>query len=506
MNFTKTFPLLAVFALAGQHTSNAQNELTNFEFKMGSVNNYRQGPNGVAYEGGTFDVNLRDGLLTFIPGCIAPFYFPPGPGCPPGATGFITAGDIDGDGLEDAGDYLSVVSIAPATVVRPFRPSEVLLSSAPPSTLPRPLAGFTNDSRSVFFNIQTERIRQFDITLYDFSREYTSAERVKYDKDVVPGSYTYRFPSLASTTIPINLSINRFATLDGYRKVNNINVGFRFLNVKYDDGFAVLNPFQINIIKWEGNNSSYIQAASDIMYFSIKALQDPTDPLSDPDLTVPPIFPNFTGTPGTPRVLLPSALESQYILAPNFLFPGQTGLIDVEFFILRQTNTVTFDRSIARFRMPVRVLNPFIIPPPPNSNQVVLNDAQSDFDNDGASNFSEWVFGSDRTKSDSLPVFPSLGFKTPTTTQNSGSPQTMTLADGTSTGAWEFKVNKIRNPEPKLKYEIQHSEDMVVWKTVTTTDPNWILTDDDVAAEIKVTSRTPEVVGGGFFRAKVTPQ
>jgi hypothetical protein len=503
VNFTKTFSLLTVFAFVGQHKSNAQ-DLSNFEFKMGSVNNYRQSPTGTVYEGGTFDVNLRDGLLTIIPGCVLPFYFNPIPGCAPGATGFITAGDVDGDGLEDAGSYVSVTSISPATIVRPFRPSEVLLASAPPSTLPRPLAGFTNDSRSVFFNIRTESIRQFDITLYDFTREYTSAERGKYDKDIVPGSYIYKFPSLASTTIPVNLAINRFATIDGYRKLNNINVGFRFLNVTFDDGFAVLNPFQINTIKWEGNSTSYIQPASDIMYFSIKALQDPTDPLSDPDLTVPPIFPNFSGTPGTPRVLLPSALESQYILAPNFLIPGQTGLIDVEFFILRRTNTVSFDRSVARFRMPVRVLNPFIIPPPPNVNQVTLNDAQSDFDNDGVSNFSEWIFGSDRANSNSLPVFPSLSFKPPTTAPQSSGAQT--FAGETSSGAWEFKVNKIRNPQPKLKYEIQHSADMVNWTTVTTSDPNWILTDDDVAAEIKVTSRTPEVVGGGFFRAKVTPQ
>lgn len=473
---------------------------------MGTTSNFRQGPNGTAYEGGSFDVYLRDGLLTFEPGCFSSAYFPPGtPGCPAGATGYLTRGDIDGDGLEDPGTYFTIVNIFRASLIRPFRPDKVLLSSAPPSTLPRPLAGFTNDSRSAFFNIQTELISQYDISIYEFSREYTSAQRSIYDKEVVSGSYRYSFPSLINENLSVNLSINRFPVLDGYRKVNNQNVGFRFLNVTYDDGFAVLNPFEINTIKWQGNTTSFITPTSDILYFSIKSLEDPTDPLSDPDLTVPPVFPNFTGTPGTPRVLLPSPLVTEYILAPNFLIPGQTGLLDLEFFIFRPTNNVTFDQSVARFRMPVKISNPFIIPPPPNVNQLVFNDPNADFDNDGASNFSEWIFGSDRSDPSSVPTSPSLGFSAPTPASSTqGSGPVSFSATPQDEGAWEFKVAKLRNPSPKLKYEIQRSIDMINWTTVTTSDPNWILTDDDVISEIKVTSRNNDVTGGGFFRAKVT--
>lgn len=507
MTFTKTFSIITALSLVGHSSVSAQNNGFDFEFVAGTVANFRQIPNQVRYEGGTFDLFVRDGLLTFQAGCQAPFYFPPGtPGCEAGATGYLTAGDIDGDGLEDSGDYFLVLAIARAAILRPFAPEEVMLISAPPSQLPRPLAGFSNDSRSVFFNIQTEFIRQYDITQYGFAREYTPAERNRFDKEVVPGSYIYSFPSIASATIPTNIAINRFATLDGYREINNQDVGFRFLGVTYDDGFAVLNPFQINTLRWEGNSVSFVNPVSDSLYLSIKALQDPTDPLSDPDPGLP-IFPNFTGNPTEPRVVLPSPLDTSYVLAPNFLAPGQTGLLDLEFSIVRRTNAVVYDESIRRFRMPVKVSNPFALPPPPNVSEAVFNDFNGDFDNDGVTNFEEWVFDSDRANPASVPVAPKLGFVAPVTTTSSDpvtGPIAGTFSEPVESGAWEFKVAKKRNAVPKLKYEIMHSTDMVNWTPIEEGDPNWILTDDDVKSEIKVTSRDEDLTGGGFFQAKVS--
>lgn len=508
VNFTKTFStFLAIFCVGHTSVSAQGADPLEFVFQAGTTANFRQNPTETRFEGGTYNLFVRDGILIFQAGCLAPFYFPPGGPCPIGANGFLTAGDLDGDGLEDAGTYFSVLNIARARILRPFRPEQVRLISAPPSLLPRPLAGLTSDSRSAFFDIQTPFISQFDITIYGFEREYTSEERGRFDDEIVPGAYTYSFPSLASETIPQNISLNRFATLDGYRKVNNQRVGFRFLDVTYDDGFAVLNPFQINTLTWEGNNLAFISPGVDLLYLSIRRLQDPTDPLSDPE-EGDPIFPNFTGNPTERRVLLPSALNNSYSLAPNFIAPGQSGLLELEFEIIRRTNSVVFDLSVHRFRLPVRVTNPFAIPPPPEVSEAVFNDPDGDFDNDGISNFDEWVFNSDRADASSIPVAPKLGFvSAPATSPAAASGfATDSEPDSNDAGAWEFKVNKKRNAVPKLKYEIQRSSDMVNWTTIKADDPDWILVDDDVKSEIKITSRSRTVTGGDFFRAKVSTQ
>lgn len=512
VNFTKTFPIISGLFLTGQLTAPAQTGNVNFTFNGGSVANYRQSPEGVNYQGGTYDVFLRDGFITYLPGCIAPFYFPPGGGCPPGASGFITAGDFDGDGIEDPGQYLSVTNIASAVIVEPFRPEEIRLISAPPSLIPRPLAGFTNDSRSLFFDIQTTAIRQYAVTQYEFSRVYTSSERTRFDKEIVPGNYQYAFPSLSSDTIPAIVSINNFQTLDGYRKINNQRVGFRFTDVTFDDGFAVLNPFQINTFRWEGNTPAFISPGVDRLFFSIKPLTDPFDPTSDPvqydpeNLEFPnptlPIFPNFLG-PEASRVVLPSPLDNRYILPPNFLAPGATGVVDLEFVLFRPTNNVVFDQSTRRFRLPVRVTDPFFIPPPPEASEAAFNSANEDFDGDGVSNFTEWVFGSDRADASSVPETPSLNFvSAPPASQVSKSDSGVsTLSDEVAPeGAWEFVVQKKQNAVPALQYDIERSTNMVDWEVVQD-DENWIVIED--AFVKKIISRDPNVSGGAFFRAKV---
>jgi len=493
VNVTKNLSLIAATLGAGLTYSQAQEvEARPFLFQARSVGNYRQISTGTFFEGGTFSIGARDGLVVYEAGCIAPVYFPPLPICPIGATGFVTAGDIDGDGLEDNGSYLSVLSIARAAILRPFQQERVALVAAPPSLLPRPLGGFVNDSRSVFYNIMTTAISQYDISIYTYDRTYMPADRKTFDGEIVPGSYRFSFPSIASTSIPVALSINLFPQLDGFRKINSQNQGLRFTNVRFDGDFAVLNPNVINTITWEGNTISFIAPQADRAYFSIKALVDPNDPLSDPS-PGPPIFPNFTG-PTVTRVLLSNPLVQSYTLAPNFLIPGETGIVDLEFEILRPTTAVIEDRSIRRFRMPVMVLDPFIMPPPP-INGATVNIASADTDGDGVNNFAEWAFRSDRTNAASMPVAPSLIFvnQAPATSEIIGTEE--------DSNCWEYKQVKVSNPEPKLEYTIERSADMVTWTKITATDPNWKLTDTN--SMIKVSSRDPELKGGGFFRSTV---
>jgi hypothetical protein len=60
------------------------------------------------------------------------------------------------------------------------------------------------------------------------------------------------------------------------------------------------------------------------LYFSVKELEDPADPLSDASDAL--VFPNFTVNS---RVLLPSPLTTSYTIPP-VVAAGTTGVIELE--------------------------------------------------------------------------------------------------------------------------------------------------------------------------------
>lgn len=481
----------------------AQTTSLAFAFEANSSGNYRQGPAGVAFESGVLSFSVRDGNYVYD-GCQAPFYYGPSLICPIGATGFVSRGLEEDPELGGLGPYFSVTEIARAIILRPFDAQNARLVAAPPSLLPRPLIGFENRSLSVFYNLRTDFIQQYDLTQYNFQRGYTVAERVRFDGEVVPGTYQFNFPALANPTTPVELKISMFPKLDGYRKINNQPQGLRFLNATYDpDGFTVLNPFALNFLRWEGNAVNLIRPGADVAYISIKQLLDPTDPLSPSDPDSVPIFPNFTG-PNTTRVLLPSPLDTQYIIPPGFLQPGNTGLIDLEFVIFRPTSNLIFERATRRFRMPVRVTNPFAsaiaaaLPPGATPQQL---SADEDFDGDGLSNFTEWVFGSNPADPFSVPASPGVR-RVVAADVSSGGPALLEAETETgSAAALEYRVPKLTETVPALTYAIEYSEDMVTWNEIKTNDPAWTLVNG--YDEIKVTSTEANEKPGGFFRAKV---
>ena len=404
--------------------------------------------------------------------------------------------------LEGLGPYFSVTDISSAILLRPFDPQNAKLVSAPPSLLPRPLLGFENRSISCFYNLFTNFIQKYDVTIYDFAREYAAGERSRFDGEAVPGTYRFNFAALAHPVNPAVLNINLFPKLDGYRKINKQNQGVRFLNVNYDDGFAMLNPFELNTIRWEGNGVNFISAASDVAYFSIKQLEDPSDPLSDPELESVPLFPNFSGGPSKSRVILPSPLNTSFIIPPNFVQPGKTGVIDLEFVINRRTTGVISEQATRRFRLPVRVTNPFAsmiaatLPPGTTAQQ---RSADHDFDRDGISNFNEWVFGSNPALASSLP--PVLGIQKVAPAPASKFGTMSATAENSPTEAFEFCVQKLTETIPKLRYSIEFSKDMITWNEIQVGDPAWTLVNG--YTEIKVTSTGVNNTPGGFFRAKV---
>jgi hypothetical protein len=509
VNFSQKLLLLASSVALTSGVAQAQNNTIFFEFESSTVANYRQGPTGTAFEGATFGMNVRDGNFFYTFPCDFPFFTFIGGTCAPGTTGWVSRGIENDPLLRGLGPYFTVADIAPAVLLAPFNPAGVRLVAAPPSLLPRPLIGFEDRSLSAFFDLTTNFIRQYTISGYNFGREYAAGERARFDGEVVPGTYRYNFPSIRNTSTltapPVVLEVNQFPMLDGYRKVNNQPQGLRFTNVTYDDGFAVLDPFALNTLRWEGNTSNFIAPGIDVAYLSIKRLTDPSDPLSDPDLGAVPLFPSFSGA-FEARVLLPSALEKSFILPPNFVLPGETGVIDLEFVIFRPTSSLIFETSTRRFRMPVKVTDPFdgfIVAALPPGATTAQKAASFDYDSDGISNFDEWVFRSDPAKSNSIPISPSVSIK-PTTIP--GGPSTglfsvQNTLDTASQGAMEYKVPKITNPVPKLRYAIEYSADMVTWTTITAGNPDWTLV--ETRTEIKVTASGVNPKTGGFFRTKV---
>ncbi|MGJ8643603.1 MAG: hypothetical protein ACSHX9_09365 [Luteolibacter sp.] len=547
MNLTKNLTLLA--AAAAISTPQVSAQFASFDFQSSSFGNYRQYmPNGGAeftyFEAGAFAIDVFDGNAVFSPpGCVSPLFFSPSPGCPIGATGYVIFGDLNGDGVNDAGTYYSITEIAAAAILQPFAANDATLISAPPSLLPRPLSGFVDDSRTIYYNLFSSLIQKYDNTILELDRFYTSAERNTFDRELVPGTYRFNFKALINpfATVdspPVSLELNLFPALDGFRKINNVKQGFRFKNAIYQDGFALLDPLELNTLEWEGNTVAYIAPAADLLHLSIKPLVDPTDPTSDavtydgagqyssnpafddppsgleaPNTVVDgdldpefiinptlPLFPTFAG-PTVTRVYVPNPLVQEYILPPNFIAFGQTGVIDVEFTLNRPTTAVIADRSVRRFRLPVRIVTIFrtaIASKLPATATELQKSADYDYDGDGSSNFAEWAFGSDPADASSNPSFANAVVAKavePTTPISTRDGSTETSGNGL-----KFEISKLVNPIPALTYTIEFSSDMNNWETVTSADPRFTVSETESKLSVS-TVGAPE--GGGFFRSKV---
>ena len=486
-----------------------------FEFVFKADANYRQNSQQVNFTGGEQLIFTRDGLVAYDAPCITTMYLPPGsalytnyfgaiilaPPCALGTTGFLSGGDVDGDGLNDPAAYLAVTQVTPAQVIDAAFPEKIQLVAAPPSLAPRPSGGFTSTSALLFFNIQTTRILQYKMAQYSFKRLFLASERGQFDDTFVQGTYRYNFPSVNNPNVPVPITVNYFQAVDGFREVYNQKRGFKFNGFTFSpDGFGLLDPSVPNIIRWQGNTPDLVAVNSDTTQFRILNFVVPNsgNPLSDANELAQPVFPPFAG-PGITQVTLANPLETSYTLPPGLIATGTTGLLQVT--LQRNRGGVIADKSRTIFSIPVRFAPPgspalaaadFIASKLPAGASLADKDFNNDYDGDGISNFSEWVFGSNPGDASSVPPAPQLAF------QATQAGSLSSKADSLS-GNWVFKVEKIENPTPALHYKIQRSTDMNTWVTVTNQDPNWTLV--ETATEIKVISATSELNGGNFFRA-----
>ena len=413
MNRIKTLSLPIVTALVAATVVSASAQLA---LEVSSQKTYRQDKNSVKFQGGKFEVNMTDGTILYISGCIFSRYIPPsvvGGVCGPGTNGRIVSGTVAG--ASRAKPYLLVSDLVPAVAIEPRKAKLVNLIAAPASGLARPQGGFTDYSLSVYYDLHALQQREYIVTRYELLENYNSNQGDKFEKEIVPGSYRYSFPRLGQPNIPapVNARINRMA--EGLNTKNNVTSGFEFLTVNKDkwtkDGFVELSYTNPNPIKWRPLSPSNTFLGADSLSISIRVLNNENNPKSSTDLIdsysgeLQSIFPDYSNA-GDPKLLLTNPFTDGFVIPPIFA-GGTRGVIELQVERLLSTTGVSYDLSTRRFQIPVAVVNKFsefqeTVFFKKGAKKKILEDS----DGDGFNNLNEWILDSSPTDSVSIPIEP----------------------------------------------------------------------------------------------------
>ncbi|MEK7954269.1 hypothetical protein [Luteolibacter soli] len=135
----------------------------------------------VKFDHGELNLYLRDGVVILAPCTSDPqlYFYGPHLGCALGITGFVAWGDFNRDGVSDANQYWSIDTVVPAIAIAPSYPQLCSLVSGPPSKLPRPLRVFRDGAVTVFHDLRTPQVTQYNIALYEMVRRYGSVRQVE---------------------------------------------------------------------------------------------------------------------------------------------------------------------------------------------------------------------------------------------------------------------------------------------------------------------------------------
>lgn len=310
------------------------------------------------------------------------------------------------------------------------------------------------------------------ITRYDSARTYGPGQLDKFNKEIVPGVYHYSFPRLSNPILRVPISPIIYPMPEGAAKINNQKTGVQFIaNGKWTKGFMELSFIRPNVIRWKGFSPSVTFPAVDSLFFSMRFLSQPGNPLSDvtfvnPETNESPasLFPGFVSG-GDPRVLLANPFVESFTLPPVFA-GGTTAVIELELERSFQTGGVTFDFSDRKFQIPVKVINRY-------TEYAELRFGRSgrrsielldDFDNDGFNNLSEWILDSRAEDSTSIPR-PILALP-----RNVGNLQNPLPFYG-------FSVTKKRGTIPRINQILQRSTNNGrTWRRFES-DSNWTVTE-----------------------------
>lgn len=473
MNRIKTlsFPLVSLLFGTAALPLSAQLSLS-----LSSDIDYRQNKKGkMEFRGGDFDAILLDGSSTNIGGCAWFQYYPPGffnTICSPGTTGLITSGTVNG--VNPDFPYLLVTSIFPAFAIAPREADKAILYAAPESTLPRPQAGFTDDSYSLFYNLTSTDIREYIVTRYYQNLSYSKKQEKTFTSQIVPGVYYYSFPTLSDAERPAPISAVIYPMIEAERTKNNTTSGFLYSDVNNNKwskkGFVELSYRKPNTYKWIGVGPSNVFAAVDKSFFAIKALKNQKDPKSD-------VLERFSGEPisvfppyvngADPQVELTTPFTSQFTTPPIFE-SGTTGVVQIEFERDFQTGGVTYDFSKRVFQIPVIVVDRYteyqdVTFSKSNKTNTVLLDT----DGDGYNNLTEWILDSNANSEASIPIAPVPDF------EETFDPFFNFFFDFNFIDYFGFDVKKKLKTKPRVKYTLQVSTNNGrTWKKFKT-DTNW---------------------------------
>jgi hypothetical protein len=161
---------------------------------------FQTGASVVRFDHGEMNLFVRDGIILLAPCSSDPqlFFYGPHLGCALGITGYVAWGDFNRDGVSDANQYWSIDQVVPAVAIAPSFPQLCSLVSAPPSKLPRPLRVFRDGAVTVFHDLRTTQVTQYNLALYEMVRRYGSVRQV--ETVVTAGSIT------ASGTITVTVT------------------------------------------------------------------------------------------------------------------------------------------------------------------------------------------------------------------------------------------------------------------------------------------------------------
>lgn len=414
-------------------------------------------PFRAVFRGGDLAVRLRDGLVILAP-CAdhpSPVLVPPNLFCPLGTTGFIAAGDADGDGVRDDLSFWSISDVIPAIFIEPFREQLAVLSSAPPSKLPRPLGPFSDQGLVVFYNVLTANVLQYNITLYEFLLEYPegAAGRKVMEEQIVIGNYVFGFPRLRLPEQRVNIPVTYLPLPEAVDVTARYpDGGFKYTSGRWDDnGFYLMDPRVTNKITWEGNDPSIVHAGSDVFRLAILDA-------SETDVLFPP-----SQTP----LLLPNPFTHEYFLPPFFFEVGDVGVFQIRLDRFLGTSAVAFDTSVRLYNFNLRFVDSYPgfrqVTFPPGSLNIVAA-AGRDFDGDDQSNILEFGMQSDPTDATSLGVFPVA----------------VQEADG------RVSFTQPKRPDAAIRYEFLVSTNGGEFEKVTSKSESWnIVVDDEFELRIE---------------------
>ncbi len=459
----------------------------------------------LVFQGGQFVLAVRDGFISILP-CVCnggPFKcFPIPMLCETGTTGFVTTGDIDGDGIRDDRSFWSINPPMPAIVLDLFRANEVAIQSAPPSDLPVPLQGsFEEDNLEVWYNMLETPPTRYQMAGYFYDRLYQAgnAGLLKQRRELVEGVYILQVPvrpevvgGITGMTLNINSTLHKmiegYPGPSGYGTTNDwlltepTNWNDYTSPVGEFDRVLELDPRLFNEFKWGGFNGTTVIPTIDTVTFSM------VDTTQDDLIVYPPYDPETPPGDRSPELLpgIPQGIE----VGPYVMEPGMKVTARVEVQREFWSSPVAVDRSSRFFEWGVYFIDSYEgwmfarVPSVfPIGTQEEAMKPNVDFDGDGWTNLQEYAFMTQPANPASVPLI--RPYIAP------------------DTGQIVLDVLKRPDVGHSLIYEIEYSSDRVDWTTIAPGDPVYFMEFDN-SERIKVRSRRfYDSDKNGFLRVKL---